>query len=65
MNTSDQEKEPKTSQQEIKSNRILVRYGELTLKQGNRKEFVRQLKKNVQYALSSFNDIYILSLIHI
>ena len=59
MNTSDQEKEPKTSQQEIKSNRILVRYGELTLKQGNRKEFVRQLKKNVQYALSSFNDIYI------
>lgn len=30
---------------------ILVRYGELTLKSGNRNTFVNQLKSNIKYAL--------------
>lgn len=32
-------------------NHILVRYGELTLKSGNRNTFINQLKSNIKYAL--------------
>ncbi len=35
----------------MKYNRVLVRYGELTLKTGNRHHFISQLKGNVKYAL--------------
>lgn len=35
----------------MKFDHILVRYGELTLKSGNRNTFVNQLKSNIKYAL--------------
>ncbi|TDL40835.1 tRNA 4-thiouridine(8) synthase ThiI [Macrococcoides bohemicum] len=35
----------------MKFDHILVRYGELTLKSGNRNTFVNQLKRNIKYAL--------------
>ncbi|MCE4956341.1 tRNA uracil 4-sulfurtransferase ThiI [Macrococcoides caseolyticum] len=35
----------------MKFDHILVRYGELTLKTGNRNTFVNQLKSNIKYAL--------------
>lgn len=35
----------------MKVDQILVRYGELTLKTGNRSTFVNQLKSNIKYAL--------------
>lgn len=35
----------------MKYDQLLVRYGELTLKTGNRNKFVNQLKSNIKYAL--------------
>lgn len=38
----------------MKYDRILIRYGEMTLKGRNRKHFIRMLKKNIQYILYEF-----------
>lgn len=38
---------------------IMVRYGELSTKGKNRKDFIRQLGKNVKYALHQFDDLNI------
>lgn len=41
--------------------RILIRYGELALKGGNRKFFLQKLKKNVQFILRDYKQIKIIS----
>src|SRR5690625_2461990 len=38
---------------------ILIRYGELGLKGKNRKQFIIQLKKNLQHALKRFENVRI------
>lgn len=38
---------------------IMVRYGELSTKGKNRKDFIHQLGKNVKYTLHQFNDLEI------
>ena len=43
----------------MKWNQLLVRYGELTLKGRNRKEFIRQLKKNVKFRLKGLDDVQV------
>ncbi len=40
-------------------NKILCRFGELSTKQGNRNEFIKLLKKNIQVALREFDSIEI------
>ena len=42
---------------EIKTDRILVRFGELSNKGKNRNLFVRQLIQNLKYQLSNYPDI--------
>lgn len=39
--------------------RILIRYGEMSLKGGNRKHFVTKLKKNIKFILQDFENIQI------
>ena len=36
---------------------ILVRYGELSTKGRNKKDFIRQLIKNVKYSLEDYKDL--------
>jgi len=43
----------------MKWNQLLVRYGELTLKGRNRKEFIRQLKKNVKFRLKGLEEVQV------
>ncbi|HEY4553057.1 MAG TPA: tRNA 4-thiouridine(8) synthase ThiI, partial [Bacillaceae bacterium] len=39
--------------------RILIRYGEMSLKGGNRKHFVTKLKKNIKFILRDFPGVQI------
>ena len=38
---------------------IIVRYGELTLKSGNRKEFLKKLTKNIRYNLQGLKGFHV------
>ena len=38
---------------------IIVRYGELTLKSGNRNEFLKKLTKNIRYNLQDLSGFHI------
>ena len=42
---------------QYKYEHILIRYGELTIKGRNRKEFVKRLHKNIKYALKTFDKL--------
>ena len=41
--------------------RILIRYGEMSLKGRNRKHFISKLRKNIKFILRDFNKIQIQS----
>ena len=41
------------------SNKILCRFGEVSTKTGNRKDFIKILKRNIQYALAEYPDVSI------
>lgn len=43
----------------MKYDRILIRYGELSLKKKNRRKFIEQLKKNIKRLLTDFPNIMI------
>lgn len=43
----------------MKYDRIMIRYGEMSLKGRNRKHFVQKLKKNIQFMLRDFENIRI------
>ncbi len=43
----------------MKWTQLLIRYGELTLKGRNRKEFIRKLKKNVKFRVKDLQDVVI------
>ena len=38
---------------------IIVRYGELTLKSGNRNEFLKKLTKNIRYNLQGLKGFHV------
>ncbi len=38
---------------------IIVRYGELTLKSGNRNEFLKKLTKNIRYNLHGLTGFHV------
>ncbi|HSH25793.1 MAG TPA: tRNA uracil 4-sulfurtransferase ThiI [Massilibacterium sp.] len=43
----------------MKYETLVVRYGEMTLKKGNRKQFIGHLRRNIKEALSSFSEVRI------
>lgn len=42
---------------EVRYDTVLIRYGELSTKGKNRKEFIRQLEKNIKFALRDYPDL--------
>jgi thiamine biosynthesis protein ThiI len=41
----------------VKYDTVLIRYGELTTKGKNRKDFISRLYKNIKYALRDYEDL--------
>ena len=41
----------------VKYDTVLIRYGELSTKGKNRKDFIRRLDRNIRYMLRDFKDL--------
>ena len=41
----------------VKYDTVLIRYGELSTKGKNRKDFIRKLEKNIRFALRDYKDL--------